>query len=371
MLAVGQAGVERLLGVGHRQLLPAGAGATHPVADGQLAAAQGLQRFTDGGEVLVHHVDDQLAGQFAFGITQVVLGQERGHDLGHLFLDTHLREEVLAAQHSPATHADQVHAGATGVDESGNDVDVARAALDVLLVLHAPQQGDLIAQLGGFLEIQGHGGLFHLGIELVAQLLAAALQEHYRVAHVLGVFLGLDQADARPLATLDLVLQAWPGAVGVITVLTLAHRKGLLQQAEALADGARAGVGSEVTTLGFLRTTVNTQARELAVGQKHVGVGFIVAQQNVVRRSPLLDQVLLEQQGLGLVGSDGGLDLGDTAHQRGGFRRQAGLAKIAGQALFEVLGLAHIEQPSLRVEHSVDARTTAAGRQERAGIKGV
>ncbi|MNO75440.1 hypothetical protein D3C76_664860 [compost metagenome] len=369
VLAIGQAGVEGLLGVGHCQLLPAGPGAAHPVGDGQLAAAQGLQGFTDGFEVFVHHVDDEFAGQFAFGIAHVVLGQERGHDLGHLLLDAHLGEEVLAAQHPPAAHADQVHAGATGVDEGGDHIDVTGTALDVLLVLHAAQQGDLVAQLGGLLEIEGHGGLFHLGIELVAQLLAAAFEEHHRVANIVGVLVFVDQADARPLAALDLVLQAGPGAVGVVAVFALAHRKGLLQQAEAFANGTGAGVWAEVSALGLFRTAMDAQAREVAVRQKHVGVGFIVAQQDVVRRPPFLDQVLLQQQRLGLVGGDGGLDLGDAAHQRSGLGRQAGFAEIAGQALLEVFGLAHVEQPRLGVEHTINARATAAGRQERAGIK--
>ena len=40
MLAVGQACAQGLFGVGHRQLLPAGAGTTHPVADLQFAASR-------------------------------------------------------------------------------------------------------------------------------------------------------------------------------------------------------------------------------------------------------------------------------------------------------------------------------------------
>jgi len=369
VLAVGQASVECLFSVGHRQLLPACAGAAHPVADAQLTAAQALHGFGDGLEVFVHHIDDQLAGQLALGIAQVVLRQERSHDFGYLLLDAHLGEEVLAAQHPATAHADQVHTSTAGVDEGGNHIDIAGAAFDVLLVLDPAQQGNLVTQLGGLLEIEGHCRLFHGFVEFVAQLLAAAFEEHHRVAHILGILLWRDQLGARALAALDLVLQAWTGAVGEIAVFALAHGKGLLQQAEALANGARTGVRPEIPPLGFLRPAVDAQPREFTFRQEYVGIRLIVAQQNVVRRAPLLDQVLLEQQRLGLVGGNGGFDLGDARHQRSGFRRQAGLAEVAGQAFLEVLGLAHIEQPRLGVEHPVYAWATTAGRQERAGIK--
>lgn len=160
--------------------------------------------------------------------------------------------------------------------------------------------------------------------------------------HVLGVLGRLDQIHARPLATLDLVLQAGPGAIAEVAVLTLAHEKGLLQQGETLANGPGAWIGPEITPLPLLRTTVDAQARIRAIGQVHVGIGFVVAQQDVVRRAPLLDQGLLEQQRLGLVGGDGGFNLRDLRHQSGGLRCQPGLAEVAGEALLEVLGLAHI-----------------------------
>ncbi|MCY1188591.1 hypothetical protein D9M73_297190 [compost metagenome] len=90
-----------------------------------------------------------------------------------------MREEVLAAQHPPATHADQVHTGATGIDEGCDHVDIAAAAFHALLVLDPAQQGDLVAQLGSLLELQGHGRLLHLGVQLVGQLVAAAFEEHH------------------------------------------------------------------------------------------------------------------------------------------------------------------------------------------------
>ncbi|MNI49823.1 hypothetical protein D3C73_1044550 [compost metagenome] len=179
------------------------------------------------------------------------------------------------------------------------------------------------------------------------------------MAHVFGVHLRLHQPYAGRLATLDLVLQARPRAILVVAVLALTHEKGLLQQAEAFADRPGAGIRAEVLALGFLRPAMDAQARKLAIGQKHVGVGFVVAQQDVVGRTPFLDQCLLKQQGFGFVGRNRRFDLGDARHQCGGLRCQPRLAEVTRQAILEVLGLADVEQARLAVEHAIDAGASA------------
>ena len=116
---------------------------------------------------------------------------------------------------------------------------------------------------------------------------------------------------------------------------------------------------------------MNAQAREFTIRQKHIGIGLIVAQQNVVRRAPFLDKRLLKQQRLGFIGGNGGFYLRDTCHEGSCFRRQAGFAKVAGQTLFQVLGLTHVKQPCIAVKHAIHARTTAAGRKKRTCVKHV
>ncbi len=190
------------------------------------------------------------------------------------------------------------------------------------------------------------------------------------MSYVLGVFLRLDQIYARRLAALDLVLQAGTCAVAVVAVFALAYEESLLQQAQAFADRAGARIGAEVASRLLLRAPVNTQSWKLTGREEHIGIGLIVPQQDVVRRSPLFDQGLLEQQRLGLVGGDGGFDLSDLGHQGGGLRRLARLAEIAGQTLLEILGFADVEKFGLRIEHAVDARPAAAGGQERRWVEG-
>jgi len=317
------------------------------------------------------HVDDQLAGQVALGAADVVLAKKGRHDFGDIFLNTYLREKILAAQHTPAAHVDQVHTGAARVDESGNHVHVAVTALHALLVLNPAQQGNLVTHLSGTLEVQRAGSLFHGCVQLIGQGTATPFKEHDRMAYVLGIFLRVNQADARRLATLDLVLQARSRSVFEVAVVALTHQKSLLQDTQTFTDGAGAGVRPEILAFQFFGTAVNTQPRVLTIRQKHIGVGLVVAQQDVVRRTPLFDKRLLKQQRFGFVGGNSGFNLRDTRNQCSRLGRQAGFAKIAGQAFFQVLGLAHIEKPRIAVEHAIHAGSTTAGRKKCTCIKHV
>ena len=191
------------------------------------------------------------------------------------------------------------------------------------------------------------------------------------MTHIFHVYLRLDQIDARPFAALDLVLQTVSVTVLKVTVFALTHQKGLLQQAKTFPDGTRARIRAEIPAFGFLCATMDAQARKLAVGQEHIRIRLIVAQQNVVRRSPFLDQRLFEQQRFGFVTGDGGLNLRDARHQSASLGRVPGLAKITGKALLQVLGFAHIQKLGFGIEHAIDAGTTTAGREKGTWIKGL
>ncbi len=276
MLTIGQARAQRLFGVGQRQLLPACPRRAYPMGDGQLDATQLGDGIDQRGEILVYRIDDQLAGQVAFRSPQVVLLQKGLQHLADAFLNGNLRKEVLAAQHSPTTHGDQMHASAAWADRRGDDVDIARTPFHALLVLHAAQDADLVTDLGGALEIQIRRRLFHVARQLLRQCIAATLKEHHRVTHIFGVLFGVDQLHAWRLAALDLVLQAGPGAVAEIAVLALPHEEGLLQQAQAFADRAGARIGAEVASGLLLGATMNTQSWKFTGREEHIGIGLIV-----------------------------------------------------------------------------------------------
>ena len=185
------------------------------------------------------------------------------------------------------------------------------------------------------------------------------------MAYVFGVLVGVYQADTGRLAALDLVLQARSSAIAVVAVFALAYQKGLLQQAEAFTNGPGTRIGAEITPFGALGATVQAQAWKVVIaGKENVRVRLVVAQQNIIRRPVSLDQALLQQQRLGFVGGDGGVNLLDAADQCLGLGAQAGFAEVAGQALFKVAGLADIQQCAVGIEHAIDPGF-AAGRGEK------
>ena len=87
-----------------------------------------------------------------------------------------------------------------------------------------------------------------------------------------------------------------------------------------------------------------------------IGETFIVTQQNVVTRLQFLDQVGFKQQGFGFgVGGDN-FHPHRLGHHAGNAQRQAGNMGVAGHPFFQVLGLAHIQDAFLLVDHAINTR---------------
>ncbi len=224
---------------------------------------------------------------------------------------------VFTAKYAAVAYSQNMYAGAAGHTEGGDDIHIAVTAFHALLVLHAAHQTDLVAVLRCLFELQVFRRLFHALAQLPGQVVAAAFEKQRGQAHVFRIFPGTDQPDAGRLAALDLVLQAGPAAVVIKTVAALAYLEGFLQQAQTFADGTGAGIGAEIASGAFLLPALHAQAGKFVVAEQYIGVGFVIAQQDVVGRTPLFDQVLLQQQGLGFAGGDGGFDLRDLADQCG------------------------------------------------------
>src|SRR5690606_30803561 len=108
-------------------------------------------------------------------------------------------------------------------------------------------------------------------------------------------------SDTGCTAALDLVLQARACAMSEDTVFTVANTKHLLHQGERLADSATAWIRPEIAPIIASRTCplVFEGRKWMAVTGEHIRVGLIVAQQNVIGRTQLLDQCLFKEQGLG------------------------------------------------------------------------
>ena len=83
----------------------------------------------------------------------------------------------------------------------------------------------------------------------------------------------------------------------------------------------------------------------------------------------LLDQIVLQQQGVHFCRGHRHLDIANTGDQSHGFCGQATGTEITGDPVFEILGLADIKQFALVIVHLVHPRPAGQGVQKGFGIK--
>ena len=100
----------------------------------------------------------------------------------------------------------------------------------------------------------------------------------------------------------------------------------------------------------------------VAQGELDVGVGLVVAQQDVEARLALLDEVVLEREGLVFVGDGDVVDVDGLAHEGAGLGvRLRGLKKVGADAGAEVLGLADVDHLAFGV--LVEVATGGGGKR--------
>jgi hypothetical protein len=267
------------------------------------------------------------------------------------------REVGAVAQVAAAAHHRQVDAGAAALHHHGDDVDVGVArGFHALGVQHLRQRLDLVAHRCRLLELQVLGVGQHLRVQVFQHLGLAPAQEFGGVVDVAPVVLGRDQVHAGPAAAADLVQQAGTRAVVEDAVLAGAQLEHLLQQLHRFLDRPGARERTEVLVLLVQRAAVIGHARGVAARDLQVGIGLIVAEQDVVARLEGLDQVVFQDQGLGLAVRDGGLQARDLRdHHRDARARQI-LLEVARHAVLQVARLADVEDLVLGVEIAVHAR---------------
>ena len=93
----------------------------------------------------------------------------------------------------------------------------------------------------------------------------------------------------------------------------------------------------------------------MAVADKNEGIGFVVAQQNIVGRPLLLDQGLFKEQRLDFTTRYRDLNIRDACDHGLGLGIECA-AKVAAKACFQAFGLAHVKGLAMRVQHPVDPR---------------
>ena len=329
--------------------------------------------------------------QWRHGHADVMLRQEC---LEHLNLDRSRRfalfqtQQVLrilnvnrkvrpVAQMPPTPHHGQVHAGAAALHTGHEDVGIGvDRRVHRLLVQDARQRRQLVADLCGKLKLQPLGVRHHSCFHLAHQCLGLAAQKLLGVLHIGFVVLGTDQVDAWARATLDLEQQTWPRAVGKHRVLTGAQSEDFLDQLDRLLDRPGTGKGAKVTVLLFHRTSVIRHTRVmLRLGGGHdrrhyhaaiareleVGVTLVIPKQDVEARVERLDQVVFQQQRLGLGSHYRGFHAHNLADHVANAGAPVVLLEITRHPALEVQRLAHIQQLVLRVKVAVHPRQGGQG----------
>ncbi len=181
----------------------------------------------------------------------------------------------------------------------GDHVEIASATAHDLMGLDLTDLEDPVADLGRFLELVACRRLGHLGVESIENVVGVPLEEADGLGNGLGVGLGADESHAGGRAVSDLVLEAGPVAVGEEAVVAVPEPEETRELLERLADGRRMGVGTEAAAARPARAVEDEAGEPERLDEADVWVALVVAENDVVTRPVVLDEVALEEEGLG------------------------------------------------------------------------
>ena len=232
---------------------------------------------------------------------------------------------------------------------------------DGVLLHHAAEHLDLVAQPRRLLEFQLGAGLLHLPRELGDVRLAEPSGHHadQPFTHA-PMLLRADTADAGSRAFADRRQQT--GAVRQLRLVehvrrTGAHRERLEQPVQAFAHIPHLGVGTEVPGVMALAAARDPYARHLLADRdRQIRVGLVVTQLDVEARLELLDPRVLQRERLQFGADHGPFQAAGGEHH--GLRarvQQVQRLEVVAQAVAQVLGLAYVDDTALAVAPFVDA----------------
>src|SRR5207245_562042 len=220
---------------------------------------------------------------------------------------------------------------------------------------------NLVAQPGGFLELESVRGLLHGSFHLANQLLLLAVQHKTQGPNLPPVVFLADAKVTRGRALVDAVQDARPEPAPALVVRVDVQGAGAEPEdpLQHLYGGAQA--------LGTRERTVKPHAalpgrareldawKRLADADLQIRKRLIVLQLDVETRLNVLDQARLEQQGVDLAVSGEEVDVGYQLDQVAGPRILGGrLGEIVASPVAQVLGLADIQNAALGILHEID-----------------
>ena len=213
----------------------------------------------------------------------------------------------------------------------------------------------------GLLEIEGVRCSVHPPLILLHYRPDATLEQGYYLLHPALILVGGYRTYAAAFAAAYVEFQAGTYllpeyGLGIYLVPAVAERVGLFEELQQVARVHHCAVGPEIAGTVLL-VSAGKEHPGIGLGcDAYPGIGLGVLQEDVVAGFVLLDQIVLEKQGVGLGVHHAVLKVRNLADQDAGlgvkpFRRH----EVLGNALVQVLCLAHIDNFPVGVVVAVHA----------------
>ena len=292
------------------------------------------------------------------GTIVVELREEGGEHVSGFRLAVMAREEGLVAPVLTGPEKEDLDTGLAAILGDSDHIGLLDPVrIDALVSGHRGNGADAIAQTGSEFEIQLVRGGLHAVLQILTQGIGLAAQEIRRLGNQLVISLGRNKIHARTSAALDLVEHAGAGAAFIDTVGTGAQHEGFLQRVERVIDRTDRGERAEIIAPHLACAAVFEQLRRSVVAaDQDIGEALVIAQQDIEARLQSLDQIGFQQQRLGLGLRHHKLHRAGEGDHQGDAIGVAAAIGIIADAVFQIAGLADIQNRPILVEHAVDAR---------------
>ena len=253
---------------------------------------------------------------------------------------------------------EQVRRYQRGLGIKGEDVGVAALGGGHLLLLaHLFHGVEQVVERRGFFIARRGAGCFHPLAQLLRQIFVAALQKQAHGSNgFLVAIVGGESLHARPQTAVNVELEAGMRVAARQIDVAGRHQKVAMDEVHQPVREVARKVGTEVGRTVLAQAPRDVDARILFGGELDIRVSLVVAQQDVVARLPLLDEIVLEREGFFFVVDTDEFEVARLADERAGLGiYEPVFIEVAAHAGAQILGLAHIDHRAVSVLVQVHA----------------
>ncbi len=147
------------------------------------------------------------------------------------------------------------------------------------------------------------------------------------------------------------------------------NHEALVDEGEDAAGQICREIGAEVGGAVFLDFAREVDAGIFFVGELYIGIGFVIDQTNVELGLVALDEIVFERESFTRIVEDDGVEVGDFAGERAGFRvHPTRFEKVGADTAAEGCGFADIQDCAGGIFEEVDTGTVGEERGFFAGF---